>query len=101
MTGTLVFEEAVTIAAGVGVPSKIRGVTEAYTFLDTFPISKRDEAHRMAMLACKAAFTGDVDAETVRGTFEAFAKRRHLLLPDLPAHVLDKKFEKRSRKPIG
>ena len=34
------------------------------------------------MRACKAAFAGEVDAETARGVFVAFARKKDILVQD-------------------
>ncbi|MGN7735350.1 DUF982 domain-containing protein [Ensifer sp. 22564] len=41
----------------------------------------------MALNACRAALAGEIDVETVRGTFVAFARRANLLAPDTDAIV--------------
>jgi hypothetical protein len=43
----------------------------------------RNAAHIMALKACKAALSGEVEAETARGTFEAFARKHDLLAPEM------------------
>lgn len=45
-----------------------------------------------AVRACEAALAGEVDAETVRGVFAAFARKKDILLDDddnlLPPRIL-------------
>ncbi|MEI5632022.1 DUF982 domain-containing protein [Ensifer sp. CCNWLY38] len=41
----------------------------------------------MALNACRAALAGEIDVETARGTFVAFARRANLLAPDTDAIV--------------
>lgn len=73
------FEHPVTIIVGLGVPAGIRSVKEAYAMLNEWPPSKRDRAHAIALNACRAALAGEIDAETARGAFVAFARRADLL----------------------
>ncbi len=42
----------------------------------------RDVAHSMALKACSAALRGEIEAETARGLFAAFAEKHNLLAPD-------------------
>lgn len=37
---------------------------------------------KAAIRACKAALTGDVDAETARGVFVAFARKKDILVEE-------------------
>ncbi|WAX98008.1 DUF982 domain-containing protein [Aminobacter sp. NyZ550] len=37
---------------------------------------------RAAIRACKAALAGDVDAETARGVFAAFVRKKDILVED-------------------
>ncbi len=75
------FKEPVSVLVGLGVPVKIRGVMDAYRHLSEWPASAKDDAHSVALGACKAALRGEIEAETVRGLFAAFAKRHDLLAP--------------------
>jgi hypothetical protein len=45
---------------------------------------------RAAIRACKAALTGDIDAETARGVFVAFARKKDILFKDdmIPAAAM-------------
>ena len=56
---------------------------EAYAILNEWPPSSRSTAHAMALKACKAALAGEIEAETARGMFFAFAQRNDLLAPRL------------------
>lgn len=76
-----VFEHPVTILVGLGIPANIHSVREAYAMLDEWPPSKRNAAHTIALNACRAALAGEIDAETARGAFVAFARRADLLAP--------------------
>lgn len=76
------FRHPVTILVGLGFPADIHSVREAYAWLNEWPPSKRNPTHAMAINACRAALAGEIDAETARGTFVAFAQRANLLAPD-------------------
>ncbi|NRP87331.1 hypothetical protein GFPCMMHI_03251 [Ensifer adhaerens] len=76
------FQEPVSILVGLGFPAEIRSVTEAYRHLMEWPASSRDPAHSIALKACDAALRGEIEAETVRGLFAAFAEKHDLLAPD-------------------
>jgi hypothetical protein len=82
-----VFNEPVTIVVGLGFPTKIDTVKEAYAVLNEWPPSKRNPAHAVALMACKAALLGEIEAETARGTFVAFAKRHDLLAPEIDGSI--------------
>ena len=76
------FKEPVSILVGLGFPAEVRSVTEAYRHLAEWPVSSRDAAHAIALNACAAALRGEIEAETARGLFAAFAERHDLLAPD-------------------
>ncbi|MGN6464780.1 MAG: DUF982 domain-containing protein [Rhizobiaceae bacterium] len=80
---TNLFEEPVTIFSGLGIPTKVETVAEAFSVLVDWPGWKRDSAHQIALKACRAALAGDIDAETVRSTFVAFARRSAILVPEI------------------
>lgn len=75
------FEHPVTIVVGLGFPTEVKSVTEAIAVLHEWSPSKRDSAHTVAFNACKAALAGEIEAETARGMFVAFAKRHDLIAP--------------------
>ncbi|MDL2409618.1 DUF982 domain-containing protein [Rhizobium calliandrae] len=81
------FRHPVTILMGLGFPAEIQGVREAYAWLNEWPPSKRNPTHAIALNACRAALAGEIDVETARGTFVAFARRANLLAPDSEAVV--------------
>ncbi len=81
------FQHPVTILVGLGFPAEIRSVREAYAWLHEWPPSKRNAKHAVALNACKAALAGEIDVETARATFVAFAQRANLLAPDAEAIV--------------
>jgi Protein of unknown function (DUF982) len=69
-----VFEHPVTILVGLGYPRQIGRVFEAFQFPTDW--SGNSSEQRAALRACKAALVGDVDPETARRIFVAFAERR-------------------------
>lgn len=78
-----VFEKPIRVLVGLGQPKDIRNILDAYMFLNDAPNYMRNAAHIMALKACKAALLGEVEAETARGTFEAFARKHDLLAPEM------------------
>jgi hypothetical protein len=78
-----VFEDPVLVFAGLNCPVEIESVGEAYAFLCDWPQAKRDAAHSVALKACRAALAEEIDAETARSTFAAFASRHAILAPDM------------------
>lgn len=76
-----IFQHPVRVLVGLGFPTDIQSVREAFVLLDEWPPSKRNAAHGIALNACRAALAGEVDAETARSTFVAFARRMGLLVP--------------------
>ncbi len=76
------FEKPVRIFVGLGYPTEIGSVIDAYRYLLEWPAQSRDKGHSVALNACRAALRGEVDAETARGLFVAFARRNDLLAPD-------------------
>lgn len=81
------FREPVTILVGLGFPAQVRGVMDAYQHLVEWPNSFRDRAHAVALKACQAAIRGEIEAETARGLFVAFAEKHELLTTETPAVV--------------
>ena len=76
------FREPVSILVGLGFPAEVRGVMDAYRHLVEWPESQRDGAHTVALKACNAALRGEIEAETARGLFAAFAEKHDLLAPE-------------------
>jgi hypothetical protein len=76
------FRQPVTILVGLGFPAEVRSVIDAYRHLAEWPASLRDTAHSMALKACSAALRGEIEAETARGLFAAFAEKHDLLAPE-------------------
>ena len=54
---------------------------DAYRILMDWPLSRRDIAHKLALNACRAAVSGDVETETARRLFIAFAQRHDIIAP--------------------
>jgi hypothetical protein len=79
------FREPVNILVGLGFPAEVRNAMDAYRHLTEWPSSFRDTAHSVALKACQAALRGDIEAETARGLFAAFAAKHALLAPEIPA----------------
>lgn len=77
------FRTPVTVLTGLGFPTPVRSVDEAYALLLDWPGFERNAAHTLALRACKAALVGGIEAETARGTFLAFARRTNSLVPDV------------------
>ncbi|MER9617339.1 DUF982 domain-containing protein [Mesorhizobium sp. M0207] len=75
------FDKPVTILTRLGTPTKIESAAEAYAPLAEWPATSRTTAHDIAAKACRAALEGEIDAETARATFVAFARRNDLLAP--------------------
>jgi hypothetical protein len=81
------FRQPVFILVGLGFPAEVRNVLEAYRHLSEWPATNRDSAHSIALKACAAALRGEIEAETARGLFVAFAERHDLLAPEDSAIV--------------
>jgi hypothetical protein len=79
------FRQPVSILVGLGFPAEVRGVIDAYRHLAEWPQSLRDTAHSIALKACSAARRGEIEAETARGLFAAFAEKHDLLAPETSA----------------
>ncbi|MDX8523652.1 DUF982 domain-containing protein [Mesorhizobium sp. MSK_1335] len=74
------FDKPVRVWVGLGFPRQLNTVVDAYQFaVDWCGNSPEQKA---AIRACKAALVGDVDAETARGVFVAFARRKDILVED-------------------
>ncbi len=76
------FRQPVSIMVGLGFPAEVRSVMDAYRHLVEWPPSQRDSAHSVALKACSAALRGEIEAETARGLFAAFAAKHDLLAPE-------------------
>jgi hypothetical protein len=74
------FETPVRVWVGLGFPRQLDTVVDAYQFVSEW--SGDGPEQRAAISACKAALTGDVDAETARGVLVDFARKKDLLVED-------------------
>lgn len=74
------FRTPVRVWVGLGFPRQLNTIVDAYQFaLDWCGNSPGQKA---AIRACKAALLGDIDVETARGVFVAFARKKDLLVAD-------------------
>jgi len=76
------FEKPVTILLGLGIPTEVKSVTHAYQMLMDWR-NAADPSRELALKACKAAINGEIDAQTARAVFVAFAERHDLLAPEI------------------
>lgn len=74
------FEKPVRVWVGLGFPRNLNTVVDAYQLLMDWHGNSPEQ--RSAIRACKAALAGDVDAETARGVFMAFARKKDILIED-------------------
>lgn len=91
-----IFHVPVRILVGLGFPRDIRSPLDAVVYLDDVPKPARNSAYTMALRACKAALAGEIEAETARGTFVAYAHKQDILAPlteDVVAATSMKRFE--------
>ncbi|WP_442580219.1 DUF982 domain-containing protein [Mesorhizobium sp. ASY16-5R] len=80
------FTQPVSIFVGLGFPHDVGTPTEAYRILNEWTGS-RGPTHAMALNVCRLAIAGEVDADTARLAFEAFARVRGILAPDAMVEV--------------
>lgn len=85
------FREPVTILVGLGFPAEVHTVMDAYRHLAEWPASMRDTAYSVALKACQAALRGEIEAETARGLFAAFAEKHDLLAPETDVIVVSRR----------
>jgi hypothetical protein len=74
------FEEPIRIWMGLGFPRQLNSVVDAYQFAMEYCGNSPEQ--KAAIRACKAALRGEVDPETARGVFVAFAKRKGLIVDE-------------------
>jgi hypothetical protein len=74
------FMKPVLVWVGLGFPRQLNTVADAYQFLMEWCGNSPEQ--KAALRACKAALAGDVDTETARGVFNAFARKKDILLED-------------------
>lgn len=86
------FLAPVPIVVGLGYPAQIESVLGATAFLNDRPSWQKDRLYSLALKACRAALAGEIEAETARTAFAAFARRHGLLAYEddhLPAILTD------------
>ena len=76
-----VFARPIQILIGLGFPLEIRTAAEAYRHLVEWPQLNKDASYTIALNACRAAMQGEVEVETARGLYVAFAEKHDLLVP--------------------
>jgi hypothetical protein len=76
------FHKPVSILVGLGYPAKIHSAKQAYEFLCETPTLAAKKAQSVALKVCKAALNGEIDPETARSAFVAFAERSAILAPE-------------------
>jgi hypothetical protein len=74
------FETPIRVWVGLGFPRQLNTVVDAYQFANDWCGNSPEQ--RAAIRACKAALTGEIDAETARGIFVAFARKKDILFED-------------------
>ncbi|MER8830088.1 DUF982 domain-containing protein [Mesorhizobium sp. M0938] len=74
------FEKPVRVWVGLGFPRQLNTVVDAYEFAVEWCGNSPEQ--KAAIRACKAALTGDIDAETARSEFVAFARKKDILFED-------------------
>ena len=73
----------------VAKKSTLYTVADAYQFAAEWCGNSPEQ--KAAIRACKAALTGDVDPETARGVFVAFARKKEILMEDGIEHAPSRK----------
>ncbi|WEO75194.1 DUF982 domain-containing protein [Agrobacterium vitis] len=76
------FEKPVMILLGLGIPTKVKSVMQAYQILMDWR-NAADPSRELALKACKAAINGEIEAQTARAVFVAFAERHDLLASEI------------------
>lgn len=74
------FEKPIRVWFGLGFPRQLNTVADAYQMLLNWCGNSPEQ--KAAIRACKAALAGDVEAETARGVFLAFARKKDILVED-------------------
>jgi len=74
------FEKPLRVWVGLGFPRQLNTVVDAYQFATDWCGNSPEQ--KAAIRACRAALVGDVDAETARGVFAAFARKKDILVGD-------------------
>ncbi|PSJ56149.1 DUF982 domain-containing protein [Kumtagia ephedrae] len=74
------FGKPIHVFVGLGFPRQINTVVDAYQFALEWGGNSPEQ--RAAVRACKAALAGEVEADTARGVFIEFARRKDILIED-------------------
>ncbi|PDQ21690.1 hypothetical protein CN311_07635 [Mesorhizobium sanjuanii] len=74
------FEKPISVWVGLGFPRQLNTVVDAYQFAQEWCGNSPEQ--KAAIRACKAALTGEIDAETARGVFVVFARKKDILMED-------------------
>lgn len=74
------FLKPVLVWVGLGFPKQLNSVADAYQVAAEWCGNSPEQ--RAALRACRAALAGDIDAETARGVFVAFARKKDILCED-------------------
>jgi len=74
------FEKPIRVWVGLGFPRQLNTVADAYQFAVEWCGNSPEQ--KAAIRACKAALVGDVEPETARGVFTAFARKKDILMED-------------------
>ncbi len=74
------FEKPLRVWVGLGFPRQLNSVVDAYQFVTDWCGNSPEQ--KAAIRACKAALTGDIDAETARGVVMQFAKKKNILVEE-------------------
>jgi hypothetical protein len=74
------FLKPIRVWVGLGFPRRLNSVADAYQFVMEWCGNSPEQ--RAAIRACRAALAGDVDAETAREVFVAFARKKDILVDD-------------------
>ncbi|MBZ9986460.1 DUF982 domain-containing protein [Mesorhizobium sp. BH1-1-5] len=74
------FENPISVWVGMGFPRQLNTVVDAYQFATDWCGNSPEQ--KAAIRACRAALVGDIDAETARGIFAAFARKKDILIED-------------------
>lgn len=80
------FSSPVSVLKGIGIPTLIWTVGEAFDFLNEWPSSRRNGAHTLAANACKAALAGEVGIDLAEEAFRGFARRSGILIDHVGAN---------------
>lgn len=85
------FEKPIRVWVGLGFPRQLNTVVDAYQLVLEWCGNSPEQ--KAAIRACKAALAGDIDAETARGVFVAFARKKDILVEDetIPPEVIEQR----------